>query len=213
MLFIFMYKKGVAKMKKIILFIVFITLLMVPITVYSDDSFIEVNVEGNIKTGENIDIIIKSENIDSVYGASIGLIYDPELIKINSIIGGDFVSNNENIIEVENEVCKNGNQAGYTFTFIGDNEGVSGSFNIATINAKILNVGNLKLNEENIDIKIAQRNGDSINEYNCPLVGIDLNIKDDSIKEVIIQTEDAKSDENSIDIQDSYDKEIGRAHV
>lgn len=153
-------------MKKILglLFIIFILSIHV---VWADDKpLVNINVDGELKKGQDIVISLNIENVENLYSLSMDYTYNSDIIEIKSIVEGSLIEGNK-FEELINEPKKDGDTASYKMTFKGMVEGVSGSGSIIKIKAKIIGDGTLDINDTNLTIKLVGIDSGN-NVYNMP---------------------------------------------
>lgn len=159
-------------MKKIITFLIVFYFFTIPTKAYADTALVEVNVKGEVKKGENIEILANVKEVEKFFAASVDFIYDTTLLSIDSIQSTDFITkHSSDIMELGGEIDKNGNTASYSFTFLGDKEGINGSGTLAVINAVILKDGDLSIIQDNMKVKLVQRANDTVENYEYKFLG------------------------------------------
>lgn len=159
-------------MKKKIVIITLILIFLFPLKAYASTTSVEVNVDGNIKKGEEINILINMKGLESLYAASVNFTYDKSILNIVDISAGDYIKKYaDEIMEMGGEVDTSNNKTSYSFTFLGDKEGINGDGTLAIIKAEVLKDGNLSIGEDSINIKLVKRAGDSVENYNYKFIG------------------------------------------
>lgn len=167
-------------MKKLIVMLLSYLIIMSPIKAFAEsNASVEIKVIGEIKKGSNIEILIDVKNVDNLYAASIDFIYDTKQLKVESIKPTEYITKNiDNIMELGGEVDKNGNTATYSFTFLGDVDGLKGSGTLVKINAKVLNNDKLSITKGNMKVKLVQKANGTVKNYDYNFIG--YNEVDDS---------------------------------
>lgn len=100
---------------------------------------VEIKVQGNIEKGQIIDIFINIKNIERFYAGSLSYLYDRDVMKIQSIEGGELIKGNGlSILEFGGEVNNPTGKIDYQFTCTGQVEGFKGSGIYVKIKAEIL---------------------------------------------------------------------------
>ena len=159
-------------MKKKIMLITLILSFLFPLKTYASTTSVEVNVDGNIKKGEEINILINMKGLKNLYAASVNFTYDKSVLNIVDITAGDSIKKHEDeIMEIGGEVDTTNNKTSYSFTFLGDKEGINGDGTLAIIKAVVLKDGNLSIGEDSINIKLVKRVGDSVENYDYKFIG------------------------------------------
>lgn len=159
-------------MKKKIMLITLILIFLFPLKAYASTTSVEVNVDGNVKKGEEINILINMKGLESLYAASVNFTYDKSILNIVDISAGDYIKKHaDEIMEIGGEVDTSNNKTSYSFTFLGDKEGINGDGTLAIIKAEVLKDGNLSIGEDSINIKLVKRAGDSVENYNYKFIG------------------------------------------
>lgn len=155
-------------MKKVLAILLAGFMIMVPVKAFAEsNASVEAKVIGEVKKGSNIEILVDVKNVDNLYAASIDFKYDTKQLKIESIKPTDYISKNiDNIMELGGETDKNGDTATYSFTFLGDIDGLMGSGTLAKINAKVLNNDKLLITKDNMKIKLVQKADGTVKNYN-----------------------------------------------
>ena len=95
-------------------------------------------------------------------------------------------------MELGGETDKNGNTAAYSFTFLGDNKGISGSGTLVKISATVLKDHSLEITEDNMKIKLVKRNNDTVENYDYKF--IESNSKNNNSSIDISQKTDSNED-------------------
>jgi len=162
-------------MKKKIMLITLILIFLFPLKTYASTTSVEVNVDGNIKKGEEINILINMKGLKNLYAASVNFTYDKSVLNIVDITAGDSIKKHEDeIMEIGGEVDTTNNKTSYSFTFLGDKEGINGDGTLAIIKAEVLKDGNLSIGEDSINIKLVKRAGDSVENYDYKFIGYSI---------------------------------------
>ncbi|MBS5951379.1 MAG: hypothetical protein KIC47_13875 [Clostridium sp.] len=167
-------------MKKIILMLLSYLIIMSPIKVLAESNvYVETKVIGEVKKGSNIEILVDVKNVDNLYATSIDFIYDTNQLTVESIKPTEYITKNiDNIIELGGEVDKNGNTATYSFTFLGDVDGLNGSGTLVKINAKVLSNDKLSITKDNMKVKLVQKADGTVKNYDYKFIG--CNVGNDS---------------------------------
>lgn len=99
-------------------------------------------------------------------------VYDANLLSITSIEPTDFLTKYSNdIMELGIDTDKNGNTASYSFTFLGDKEGINGSGTLVVINAIVIEDGDLSISQDNMKVKLVQKVNDTVENYEYKFLG------------------------------------------
>lgn len=166
------YIGGNNNMKKILTFMFAFMFLAIPIKAYANSAVIEIVVNGEVKKESTIEILVNVKDVNKFYAGSIDFIYDTNQLKIESISASDFITkHNNDIMEFGGETEKNGNTASYSFTFLGEKDGIKGSGTIVVISAKVLNDEKLSIGQNNMNIKLVQRVNDTVENYSYKFLG------------------------------------------
>ena len=169
-------------MRKIIVVAIMLFFCIMPIPALAESAVVEVKISGQIKQGESIEIFINVKDVEKLYAASVDFIYDTELLKVNTISSSEFIGKYlNNIMELGGETDKNGNTATYSFTFLGDNKGISGSGTLVKISATVLKDDSLEITEDNMKIKLVKRNKDTVENYDYKFIGANSKNNNSSI--------------------------------
>lgn len=191
-------------MKKILSFLTLFIVFFIPINVYAYDASVNIEVVGKVEKGATIEILVNLKEVENFYAASVDFTYDNSQLKVESIVASEFITKYSNdIMELGGETDKNGNTASYSFTFLGDNKGISGSGALVKITANVLNNEKLSINQDNMKVKLVHRVGDTVENYSYSFSGYSVddttNVSNDSIS----------SDNNNMDNvnNNSSDKE------
>lgn len=169
-------------MKKIIVLSIMFFFCIMPIPALAESAAVEVKISGQVKRGESIEIFINVKDVEKLYAASVDFIYDTELLKVNTISSSEFIGKYlNNIMELGGETDKNGNTATYSFTFLGDNKGISGSGTLVKISATVLKDDSLEITEDNMKIKLVKRNKDTVENYDYKFIGANSKNNNSSI--------------------------------
>ena len=153
-------------MKKIITLIFVFMFLVMPVKAYADSTTVEVKVNGEVKKGSTIEILVNVKDVEKFYAASVDFTYDTNQLKVESIVASDFITKYSNdIMELGGETDKNGNTASYSFTFLGEKNGIKGSGTLAIITAQVLNNEKLSIGQDTMKVKLVQRVGDTVENY------------------------------------------------
>lgn len=165
-------------MRKIISLVMILFVLITPISVFaSNNASVEIKVVGEVKKEEDIEILVYVRDVDKLYAASVDFTYNNDQLKVYKIESTSYIKDNkDNVLELGGEVDKGGNTATYSFTFLGDLDGLSNSGTLVKIKAKVLNDDKLVITKDNMKIKLIQRVGDSTKNYEHAFIGYDENL-------------------------------------
>lgn len=168
-------------MKKIITLIFVFMFLVMPVKAYADSTTVEVKVNGEVKKGSTIEILVNVKDVEKFYAASVDFTYDTNQLKVESIVASDFITKYSNdIMELGGETDKNGNTASYSFTFLGEKNGIKGSGTLAIITAQVLNNGKLSIGQDTMKVKLVQRVGDTVENYSYKFNGYNTSATTDT---------------------------------
>jgi hypothetical protein len=113
----------------------------------ADTVSVQAVVEGTVKEGQSIQILINIKDIKSLYAAELQYKYDPTILKIISIEAGDLINKpNINKFEAIKKIDEKAGIARYGFTCLGDITGFSGSGTLLKINVEVIKTENIFLN-------------------------------------------------------------------
>lgn len=159
-------------MKKVIMLIFVFMFLIMPVKTYADNATVEVKVNGEVKKGSIIEILVNVKDVEKFYAASVDFTYDTNQLKVESIVASEFITKHANdIMELGGEIDKNGNTASYSFTFLGEKNGIKGSGTLAKITAQVLNDNKLSIGQDTLKVKLVQRVGDTVENYSYKFIG------------------------------------------
>lgn len=145
--------KNIFTVAMIVLFIMFHS-----IVVYAtEESMVKFTVNGEIKKGNNIEIVVDLSNLKNLYSALVDYTYDNTLIKVKEIVLNEEIKK-QSVMPLFGELSLNGNRARSGFTFQGpDSVGLNGNYNFVTIKAEVLKDGELELSADNIKLQLVQK--------------------------------------------------------
>lgn len=170
-------------MKKIITTIILFFIFIVSISsvdAYASEATVEIKIKGQVKKESNIEMLVNVKDVKDMYAASVNFTYDTKQLKVNSIKGTDFITKHSNdIMELGGETDKNGNIANYSFTFLGDKKGLSGTNTFVKIEATVLNNEPLVIDSDNMEIKLVQRLGEDVVNYPFTFSGFTSKIENE----------------------------------
>ena len=150
-------------MKKTLTFMIAFMFFVIPVKTYADSATVEIVVNGQIKKGSIIEILVNVKDINKLYAASVDFTYDTDQLRVESIAASDFITKHNNeIMEFGGETAKNGNTASYSFTFRGERDGIKGSGTIVVSSAEVLNDKKLSIGQDNMKVKLVQQVGDTV---------------------------------------------------
>ena len=168
-------------MKKVITLIFVFMFLITPVKTYADSATVEVKVKGEVKKGSTIEILVNVKDVEKFYAASVDFTYDTNQLKVESIVASDFITKYSNdIMELGGETDKNGNTASYSFTFLGEKNGIKGSGTLAIITAQVLNNEKLSIGQDTMKVKLVQRVGDTVENYSYKFNGYNTSATTDT---------------------------------
>lgn len=209
-------------MKKNIVLITLILIFLFPLKAYASTTSVEINLDGDIKKGQEINILINMKGLENLYAASVNFNYDKSVLNIVSITAGDSIKKYaDEIMEIGGEVDTTNNKTSYSFTFLGDKEGINGDGTLAIIKAEVLKDGDLLIGQDSMNIKLVKRVGDSVENYDYEFIGYstekdvstenkeenDTNNKDESNNIVDENTSIPSTENNTDNVEDKV--EIG----
>ena len=162
-------------MKKIIKLLFAFMFFIMPIKTYADSATVEVKVNGEVTKGSTIEILVDVKDVENLYAASVDFTYYMNQLKVESIKAGEFIANYSNdIMELGGETDKNGNTASYSFTFLGQKEGIKGSCTLAIITAQVVNDNNLSITQDSMKVKLVKKVGNSVEDYSFKFNGYNI---------------------------------------
>lgn len=162
-------------MKKIITLLFAFMFFIMSIKTYADSATVEVKVNGEVTKGSTIEILVDVKDVENLYAASVDFTYYMNQLKVESIKAGEFIANYSNdIMELGGETDKNGNTASYSFTFLGQKEGIKGSCTLAIITAQVVNDDNLSITQDNMKVKLVKKVGNSVEDYSFKFNGYNI---------------------------------------
>jgi len=109
-------------------------------TVNETKTDVNIQVKGNIETGQDIQIFVNVQNIKNLYAGAVKFKYDKNILKVTDIRKGDLIDKKDmNIFEVGNEIDNDRGIARFKgFSCLGQVKGFSGSGTFIVIDAQIL---------------------------------------------------------------------------
>lgn len=123
----------------------------------TEESMVKFTVNGEIKKGNNIEIVVDLSNLKKLYSALVDYTYDNTLIKVKEIVLNEEIKK-QSVMPLFGELSLNGNRARYGFTFQGaDSMGLNGEYNFVTIKAEVLKDGELELSADKIKLQLVQK--------------------------------------------------------
>ena len=194
--------KNIFTVAMIVLFILFNS-----IVVYAtEESMVKFTINGEIKKGNDIEIVVDLSNLKNLYSALVDYTYDNTLIKVKEIVLNEEIKK-QSVMPLFGELSLNGNRARYGFTFQGsDSMGLSGDYNFVTIKAEVLKNGELDLSADKIKLQLVQKTEN--NMIDLPFI---LSLPEKEVIEVKPTQSPGKSeqDNNSSSTNSSNDIIIG----
>lgn len=185
-------------MKKVIMIIFVFMFLVMPVKAYADSAAVEVIVNGEVTKGSIIEILVNVKDVEKFYAASVDFTYDVDQLKVESINASEFITSHSNdIMELGGETDKNGNTASYSFTFLGEKDGIKGTGTLAIITAQVLNDENLSIGQDNMRIKLVQRVGDDVENYSYKFNGYNISQSTDTFNNDVNNKNDLNDNESS----------------
>lgn len=131
---------------------------------------IKASINGEIKKGKQIEILINFDEIKSLYAGALYYKYDPKVLKITEIIPGDLINKSDiNKFEATKNIDSEKGLVSYAFTCVGDINGFSGKGNFIKLKAEVLG-------EEDFKITSSFSNKTPNDEYTMRLQVCDSNI-------------------------------------
>lgn len=123
----------------------------------TEESMVKFTVNGEIKKGNNIEIVVDLSNLKNLYSALVDYTYDNTLIKVKEIVLNEEIKK-EAVIPLFGELNLDGNRVRSGFTFQGsESMGLSGEYNFVTIKAEVLKDGELELSADKIKLQLVQK--------------------------------------------------------
>lgn len=195
-----MMKKTVRMLSLVMIFYAF----LLPNKVYAKTAEVNIKVDGKVEKDSNIDILIDVKDIENLYATSVKFIYDTDQLEVNSIEGGEILLNNiDDIMEFGGETNKNGNSAVYSFTFLGDKNGINGSGTLIKINCMLKNDNKLYIDQDKMEIKLVKRFKADVLNYEYKFNGYNMDIDyNDNI------SDNNSSQNENVDIKTNNDNSV-----
>lgn len=123
----------------------------------TEESMVKFTVNGEIKKGNNIEIIVDFSNLKNLYSALVDYTYDNTLIKVKEIVLNEEIKK-QAVLPLFGELNLDGNRVRSGFTFQGqDSIGLNGEYNFVTIKAEVLKDGELELSADKIKLQLVQK--------------------------------------------------------
>lgn len=145
--------KGIFSVSLVILFFIFNGIVVSA----TEKSVVKFTVNGEIKKGNNIEIVVDLSNLKNLYSALVDYTYDNTLIKVKEIVLNEEIKK-QSVMPLFGEVDLNGNRTCSGFTFIGsDSNGLNEDCNFVVIKAEVLKDGGLELSTNNIKLQLVQK--------------------------------------------------------
>lgn len=137
----------------VILFLVFNRIVISA----TEESMVKFTVNGEIKKGNNIEIVVDLSNLKNLYSALVDYTYDNTLINVKEIVLNEEIKK-QAVLPLFGEVSLNGNRVRSGFTFQGsESMGLNGEYNFVTIKAEVLKDGELELSADKIKLQLVQK--------------------------------------------------------
>lgn len=150
--------KGIFSVSLVILFFIFNGIVVSA----TEKSVVKFTVNGEIKKGNNIEIVVDLSNLKNLYSALVDYTYDNTLIKVKEIVLNEEIKK-QSVMPLFGEVDLNGNRTRSGFTFIGsDSNGLNEDCNFVVIKAEVLKDGELELSTNNIKLQLVQKTEDDM---------------------------------------------------
>ena len=126
---------------------------------------VDVDVDGgednDFKAGDNVTVKIKINEVSNLYAASFMYTYDNTLLQVDSVDVNDEIQS-AGVYEPYKDTAKDGNKARYCFTLLGDNPGLSGTYDFVTIKGKVIRDGEINVGADNIIFQLIRRDGEEM---------------------------------------------------
>lgn len=123
----------------------------------TEESMVKFTVNGEIKKGNNIEIVVDLSNLKNLYSALVDYTYDNTLINVKEIVLNEEIKK-QAVLPLFGEVSLNGNRVRSGFTFQGsESMGLNGEYNFVTIKAEVLKDGELELSADKIKLQLVQK--------------------------------------------------------
>lgn len=123
----------------------------------TEESMVKFTVNGKIKKGNNIEIVVDLSNLKNLYSALVDYTYDNTLIKVKEIVLNEEIKK-QAVLPLFGELNLDGNRVRSGFTFQGpDSMGLNGEYNFVTIKAEVLKDGELELSADRIKLQLVQK--------------------------------------------------------
>lgn len=145
--------KSIFSVSLVILFFVFNGIVISA----TEESMVKFTVNGEIKKGNNIEIVVDLSNLKNLYSALVDYTYDNTLINVKEIVLNEEIKK-QAVLPLFGEVSLNGNRVRSGFTFQGsESMGLNGEYNFVTIKAEVLKDGELELSADKIKLQLVQK--------------------------------------------------------
>lgn len=160
-------------MKKISVYLVVLVLsfsMLVSKPVKAAGAEVNVEVSGEIKKGNKIDITLNLKDVSNLYGGDVKFLYDKELLSVDRIeVNRQLVGK---VMMESNETDKS-NMARYYYTLRGQDPGFTGSGKLLTIKATVLKDGKLVLTPNKLIIQLVEKKVDQDPQYMAFTANVD----------------------------------------
>lgn len=132
--------------RKIGIFLVLFILTFSVRVLAAENINIKASINGEIKKGKQVEILIDFNEIKSLYAGALYYKYDPKVLKVIEIVPGDLISKSDiNKFEATKNIDAEKGMVSYAFTCVGDINGYSGKGNFLKLRAEVLEEKDFKI--------------------------------------------------------------------
>lgn len=113
---------------------------------------VNVNVEGKLEEGNEINIKVSLEDLDRFFTGSVAMTFDPSQIEILDVVENEALISKSKYSWYD----VNDGKFKYIFTFLSPEEPINGSSNFIDIKCKVLKSGAFNLKDENFSVNLVK---------------------------------------------------------
>jgi hypothetical protein len=168
-------------MKKIITTAIFCLILLLPARASAKELKVSALVEGDMKVGQEIQILIQIDSIESFFAGSMYYKYDSNVLKVLTVERGDLIASGQiPSFEAFNEIDNEAAMVRFGFTCLGNIKGYSGEGAFVKIKAVLLKEEGFHINskpfmkaagdEFNLKLQLCNSDIDELNYTFTPYV-------------------------------------------
>ncbi len=127
-----------------------------------------------VEVNQEFDVTVWVDDVEDMQAAEISLQYDPDLVSKKGVAPGDWVPEEDGAFNI---LKQEPGHVVFAVSLLGDDEGISGDYQLITVTFQVVAVGQLELDDEAVGVKMLDSDDEEI-DYAFEDATVDLTGKE-----------------------------------